>query len=93
MREDREIGRWLAYRIGLLFPVIPRWGLGLLCSPFAGQARSHSAGGAAWFVGAGLPREEAGQATGAVATIDGRLITSAYQAANPGWRSRQPNSG
>jgi hypothetical protein len=23
MREDREIGRWLALRIELLFPVIP----------------------------------------------------------------------
>jgi len=27
MREDKEIGRWLALRIGQLFPVMPQRGI------------------------------------------------------------------
>lgn len=82
MREDREAGRWLAYRIGMLV----QWHRD---EAFAGKPTPTGLDPS----GRGFICGQVRQITGAVAAIDGRLVTSAYHVARPGCCSRQPNCG
>lgn len=82
MREDREAGRWLAYRIGMLV----QWHRD---EAFAGKPTPTRLDPS----GRGFICGPVRQITGAVAAIDGRLVTSAYHVARPGCCSRQPNCG